>query len=223
VKKALLKAKVTACKRKGKYLWLELNKKPWPIFHLGMSGSYVLTKELPKKLGISVKLVLQASNGAYLIFRDPRRFGRVFLVRDPSKEKPLNSLNHDVLTNPPSTKEVMEIFKGRKAPIKALLLDQNLFAGIGNWMADEILFQSGLSPKRKALEVTHAEAARIAAKIKSVTKLAVKVGADDEKYPKTWIFHHRWGKKGEAVSTGDEIKYETVAGRTTAWVPSKQR
>lgn len=193
------------------------------MFHLGMKGSYILSKDRPDTSSKSIKLVIQMNDGTFFIFKDPRRFARMFLMSDPSAPKPLGYLGPDVLTELPSPKELEALLATRKAPIKSLLMNQALLAGIGNWMADEILFQSGIAPHRKANELTASEIKKIHGKIKSVTELSVKSGADDSRYPDSWIFHHRWGKKAGKVSTGDKIKHSIVGGRSTAWVPTKQK
>lgn len=223
IKKALLGAKIKSCKRKGKYLWLELNRKPWPVFHLGMTGNYTVTDEKPSKNTKSIKLILKLDNGKLMIFRDPRRFGRMFLKEDPLHEAPLMKLGPDVMNELPDANELYEEIQKRKAPIKAVLLDQSFLSGIGNWMSDEILFQSGIDPHRKAATLTRKEVKKLHSKIHSVTSLAVKVGADDEKYPENWLFHHRWARVKGSIKSGEKIQHDTVGGRSTSWVPEKQK
>lgn len=221
IKKAFLGHKVKKFGRKGKYLWMDLEKGDSPIFHLGMTGSFLVTDKIPSRAK-SIKLILEFNDGSIFVFKDPRRFGRMFLLKDPFHSPPFSKLGPDVLNEPPTLKYLKEIFENRTAPIKSLLMDQSLLSGIGNWMVDEILFQAKIAPQRKAGTLTSAEISRIRSKISSVTKLAVKSGADDEKYPKNWLFHHRWGKKSEFVSSGERIRYSEVGGRTTAWVPEVQ-
>lgn len=221
IKKAFLGSKIKKCCRRGKYIWFEMNHQPWPVFHLGMSGSYLIADEIPKKAK-SIKLVLEMQDGTLMIFKDPRRFGRIFILEEPLDKNPLSHLGPDVLNELPSAKEIQELLSSRKAPIKALLLDQSLLSGIGNWMADEILFQSGIRPDKPAKDLSPREYKRLHSKISSVTKFAVKSNSDYDKYPKTWLFHHRWGKKAGKISTGDTIKHSVVGGRSTAWVPSRQ-
>ncbi|WPU63536.1 DNA-formamidopyrimidine glycosylase [Peredibacter starrii] len=223
VKKAFIGAKITKCLRKGKYIWFEMNKEILPVFHLGMTGSYIISDTLPDKSMKSVKLVLEMSDGTILTYKDPRRFGRIFLLKEPLEHRPLSHLGPDVMNELPTVAQIKSILGKRKAPIKAVLLDQSVFAGIGNWMADEILFQSQLDPHRLAQSLSPAEVKRLHSKINSVTQFSVKVGADDEKYPDDWLFHRRWGKKSGVTSKGHLIKHETVAGRTTAWVPGIQK
>ena len=111
----------------------------------------------------------------------------------------------------------------RTIPIKTLLLDQSFSAGVGNWIADEILYQARIAPGRRACELTEAEAKRIRGKMKSIIEKSVSVDADKSKFPKSWFFHYRWGKKAEAVTArGEKIINEDHAGRTTSWVPARQ-
>src|SRR5688500_14194038 len=79
LKKAFLGRKIKKCGRKGKYLWMELDKNPWPVFHLGMTGSYMILDEMPEKAK-SIKLILEFEDGTIFVFKDPRRFGRMFLL-----------------------------------------------------------------------------------------------------------------------------------------------
>lgn len=164
VKKVFLGMKIKKCLRQGKYIWLELSQKPWPVFHLGMKGSYILSKSLPETTSKSIKLVLQMHDGTFFIFKDPRRFARKFLMDNPLASKPLGYLGPDVLTELPSPHQLRALLGSRKAPIKSLLMNQALLAGIGDWIADEILFQSGINSHRKAYELKKAEIKKIHSK-----------------------------------------------------------
>lgn len=220
IKKAFLGHKIKKCGRKGKYLWMELEKGAYPVFHLGMTGSFIVSDEIPEKAK-SIKLILEFEDGTIFVFKDPRRFGRMFLLKDLD-QPPLSGLGPDVLNETPPLRYLRGIFEGRTAPIKALLMDQSLMSGIGNWMADEILFQARIDPRRKAGTLTSPEITKLRSKMIAVTKLAVDKGADSEKYPDSWLFHHRWGKKAGHVSSGESIRHSEVGGRTTAWVPELQ-
>jgi len=124
----------------------------------------------------------------------------------------------------PSAAWLIERFAQRKTPIKALLLNQSFLAGVGNWIADEVLYQSGIAPQRLAHALTPAEIKRLRAKLRYVLSKACDWEADYRRFPKTWLFHHRWGKNNGALTgRGEEIAYDTVGGRTTAWVPTAQR
>ena len=108
--------------------------------------------------------------------------------------------------------------------LKALLLDQKFAAGVGNWIADEVLYQAKLDPRRRTTSLTESELRRLRTKLSLVVRTAVKANADASRYPKTWLFHHRWGKgKGAKTKRGETIRFVTIAGRTTAWVPTVQK
>jgi formamidopyrimidine-DNA glycosylase len=245
VRKALEGAKVTGAGRKGKYFWLELNRKPWPIFHLGMSGNvsllegptgtgrhrdiwggaklWSLEDEDPKGRMWFCRLLLIMDKKMEMAFTDPRRFGRMWLADDPWKHPRIAKLGYDPLIDFPTAKVLHERLQKRKKSIKSVLLDQSLFAGIGNWLADEILFQSRFSPHRLASELTLKDVGILRKQILTVCEKAVSVDADYERFPKSWLFHERWGKKKTATtSRGHKIQHDEVGGRTTAWVPEWQ-
>jgi formamidopyrimidine-DNA glycosylase len=112
----------------------------------------------------------------------------------------------------------------RGAPLKALLLDQSFAAGVGNWIADEVLYQARLDPRRRANTLADPEIARMRAALKRVIDTSVRLSNDSDRYPSGWLFHRRWGKNPRAVTrTGERIRHITLGGRTTAWVPARQR
>ena len=116
------------------------------------------------------------------------------------------------------------LFERRKAPIKALLLDQRILSGIGNWIADEALYHARIAPARTASSLSSAELSALRRAIHYVVKTAVDAGADETRYPKGWMFHHRWGgARGVEKIGGKHIVRDTVGGRTTAWVPGLQK
>ena len=241
VKTALTGAKVIGSGRKGKYFWLELDRKPWPLFHLGMTGNVEIKSENksarrswgglklyngPNKEERSwfCRLLLTAEDGTEVALTDPRRFGRIWLTDDPLAHPRVRKLGFDPLLNFPSSRELALLLKKRKAPIKAVLLDQKLFAGVGNWIADEILYQAKISPRSVAAKLTAKEVSRLRLKTLSIIKTAVAAKADYSRFPPSWLFHHRWGKNSSAqTSNKKKIVHEEIGGRTTAWVPSVQK
>jgi formamidopyrimidine-DNA glycosylase len=215
--------RVVAAHRKGKHNWLELDRRPWPAFHFGMSGglhAYRRAEDRPPFW----KLELLTDEGRRVAFTDVRRFGRIRLLRDPAGEPPICLLGFDPLEGLPPVADLLAVLRRRQAPIKAVLLDQSVFAGVGNWIADEVLYQAGLSPHRPAASLTPAEVSRLRRKLHAIVRRAVAVRADSDRFPLTWLFHHRWGRNADARTARDErIIHETVGGRTTAWVPTRQR
>ena len=145
--------RVKAIHRHGKHLWFELDRRPWPAFHFGMTGSFRTYRD-PAERPRFWRLELVFTGGVRLAFRDPRRFGRIRLQHDPTREPPIALLGPDPLLDPPSVRDLAPLLARRKAPLKAVLLDQAAFAGVGNWVADEILYQARLSPLRPASSLT---------------------------------------------------------------------
>jgi formamidopyrimidine-DNA glycosylase len=220
---ALRGRRVRRARRKGKHLWLELDRRPWPVFHFGMTGRfrvYAQERDRPRFW----KLELKVSGGARIAFADARRFGRIRLQERPEAEAPISALGHDVLSGLPPVEELARVLARRKAPIKAVLLDQSVFAGVGNWVADEVLFQARISPHRPAASLERAEVKALRARLRAIVARAVAVGAVSGRFPRGWLFHRRWGRNAEAVtSRAERIRHETIGGRTAAWVPGRQR
>jgi len=220
---ALSGRRVLTVRRKGKQLWIELDKRPWPTLHFGMGGSfyaYEQVSERPKYW----KLEMVTDQGVRVAMTNPRRLGRIRLLNDPETEPPISKLGHDPLDDLPSPRRFSDLLSPRKAPIKAVLLDQGVFAGVGNWIADEVLYQAGIDPRRRSHKLGQEELSRLRSRLRFVIRRAVQVDADSERFPKTWLFHHRWGRKAAArTARGERIRFTTVGGRTTAWVPEVQK
>ncbi|HEY7040757.1 MAG TPA: DNA-formamidopyrimidine glycosylase family protein [Methylomirabilota bacterium] len=253
IRRALVGRRVKAVRRHGKHLWLELDRRPWPCVHFGMTGGIHVTPptaggaarraDIPAGRAVRLvsdgrvdrpdwpprftKLHLRFAGGGELALADGRRLGRIRLRQDPPAEPPISALGFDAWRALPSAGRLHAMLRERKSPIKAVLLDQSFAAGIGNWIADEVLYQAGIAPKRRASTLTAAEARRLRSKIRSVIGRAVGSGSDGDRFPRWWLFHRRWGHRrgGPPATTvrGEHIRHETVGGRTTAWVPSAQR
>lgn len=113
----------------------------------------------------------------------------------------------------------------RAVPIKALLLDQSFSAGVGNWVADEVLYQAKIHPAQYTNTLTTDELLALYEKIKYVCETAVNVEADASKFPADWLMTYRWnkGKKtNKTLPNGLLLEFETVGGRTSAFAPSVQ-
>ena len=228
--------RVVAARRWGKQLWLELEAPPHPLFHFGMSGGFKTPSSTPLQLKSGpredtsvwpprfVKIRLHLDDGGELAMTDGRRLGRILLREDPEHEPPVAKLGFDPLLAMPPPKRFSDLLRGRGSILKSLLLDQSFAAGVGNWIADEVLFQAGIDPRRRASSLTDAEARRLRTRLSAIVKRAVEANADNSLYPRTWLFHRRWGKQGDARTTrGERIEHVTIGGRTTAWVPDRQR
>ena len=235
-RRALEGKRIESARRWGKQLWLELTAPPHPLFHFGMTGAFKTPAAVPLQLKSGpredpavwpprfVKIRIHLDDGGELAMTDGRRLGRILLRDDPEHEPPIARLGFDPLLAMPPSGRFSEMIRARTGIVKSLLLDQSFAAGVGNWIADEVLYQAGIDPRRRASSLTDAEARRVRARLASVVKRAVSVDADDSRYPRAWLFHRRWGRHRDATtSRGEPIEHLTIGGRTTAWVPAAQR
>jgi formamidopyrimidine-DNA glycosylase len=226
---------VRAARRHGKHLWLELDRRPSLLMHFGMTGGLSVPARPPLRLmstrGWSpsgwpprfAKLILTFDDGGRLAMADARRLGRIRLRADPRREPPVADLGFDALHELPPPAPFFALLHERTAPMKALLLDQTFAAGVGNWIADEVLYQAGIDPRRPARTLSRLEASRLRGRLRAVLATAVRAGADEGRYPRAWLFHRRWGRDPLArTARGAQIRWETIAGRTTVWAPSAQ-
>jgi formamidopyrimidine-DNA glycosylase len=232
---ALRGRRVLAVRRHGKHFWLELDRRPWLLVHFGMTGGVHVPQRPSLRLKSShgapagwpprfLKLKLTFDDGAELAIADGRRLGRIRLRHDPRAEPPLSGLGFDAFHELPSPAQFHELLTARNAPMKAVLLDQSFAAGVGNWIADEVLYQARIAPKRRASTLTRQESARLRSRLRAILATAIRAGSDGDRFPRTWLFHHRWDHDPLArTASGARLRWETVGGRTTAWAPSVQR
>ncbi|XP_061348011.1 formamidopyrimidine-DNA glycosylase-like isoform X1 [Gastrolobium bilobum] len=254
---------IVAARRKGKNMWLELDSPPFPSFQFGMAGAIYIkgvavTKykrsavndedEWPSKYS---KVFIKLDDGLELSFTDKRRFAKVRLLKDPTSVPPISELGPDALSEPMTLKEFTESLHKKKTEIKALLLDQSYISGIGNWIADEVLYQARIHPRNIASSLSEESCSTLYKCIKEVIQFAVEVDADCSCFPLEWLFHFRWGKKpgkinvevgadssqfptswifhsrekkpGKAFVDGKKIDFMAAGGRTTAYVPELQK
>ncbi|KAI4331193.1 hypothetical protein MLD38_029403 [Melastoma candidum] len=232
---ALVGKTIVSAKRKGKNLWLELDSPPFPSFQFGMAGAVYIkgvavtkykrsavtdTDEWPSKYS---KVFLELDDGLELSFTDKRRFARVRLLDNPALAPPISDLGPDALLELMTIDEFTEALSKKKIGIKALLLDQGFVAGIGNWIADEVLYQARIHPLEVSSSLSREKCATLLNSIKEVIEKAIEVGADSSQFPSNWIFHSRENKPGKAFVNGKKIDFISAGGRTTAYVPELQQ
>ncbi|KIM54247.1 hypothetical protein SCLCIDRAFT_1222215 [Scleroderma citrinum Foug A] len=235
--------------RYGKCFYIQLQGEGRiPVLHFGMTGTLQvrgcatiqykrsaagLSETWPPrfvKFILHVKEESTAPGFTEIAFSDARRLGRIRLVRSPLNEPPISELGFDPILSMPLLDDLRASLSKRTCPIKALLLDQSFSAGIGNYLADEILYQAKVHPEQRCNTLDHNQAMALHHYIADVCHTAVEADADDSRYPEHWLFKHRWGKGKNTKTTmklpsGEPatIKWITVGGRTSAYVPSVQK
>lgn len=223
----LIGKEIAGGRRRGKYLILELNGE-FLIIHLKMSGSLLLDPASPE-LKRYTRAAIYLDNGATLYFRDPRKFGRLWLVDNP--DSVTARLGPEPL-EPGFTPELLAArLKNRTAPIKAILTDQAFIAGVGNMYADEALFAARIHPLRPGSSLTPEEIKRLHPAIQEVLKSAIAdKGASIENYYRpdgnTGVAHfqfrvaHRGGQPCPVCGTS--IERISVRNRGTYFCPRCQ-
>ncbi len=176
--------------RRGKYLVFELDAGWHWIVHLRMTGS-MLVKPAGTNEEKFLRVLIALDNQTAINFRDPRRFGRMWLVKDTAEV--VGKLGIEPLTADFTATILGEILKGKKNPVKGLLLDQTLIAGIGNMYADEALHMAGIHPMCQSDSLTRTETKRLHAAIQKVLQQGIQ-----GKGASTDTFYRPEGAKGLA-------------------------
>jgi formamidopyrimidine-DNA glycosylase len=228
MKKALAGAKLERSEARGKQMLFvgkpaKGNSRAWLGLHLGMTGQLRVEKPdfTPAKHD---HLVLRQKKQA-LVFQDARMFGRVLFAEGTEPPNWWAKQAPDLL-GPAFTEKALADFcrRRRKAPIKAVLLMQERFPGIGNWMADEILWRAAIHPAQPAGSLGAKEMRALYRDIRGVCRDALRIIGDKwDDPPDSWLFNHRWQKGGTCPKTGAKLKHATIGGRTTCWSPGRQK
>ncbi len=170
--------RVQAVGRRSKYLLLQLENHQNIVIHLGMSGRVVVYPNRRNRQETHDHVCFYLEDGKEIVFNDPRRFGLMTLVSET--ELPTHSLfaalGPEPLTDHFTADTLLKAFRGKKAPVKNLIMDNHVVVGVGNIYAAESLFRAGISPQRPAGKVTPKEAGILAAVIKDVLNAALESG-----------------------------------------------
>jgi len=211
-KKMLFVAKKRGVKT---YAWLGL--------HLGMTGKLRI-EPVDFEAAKHDHLVLRQARHT-LVFEDARLFGRVLFAENPTAPDWWAKLPPELLSSSFTVKELEVFLKRRaRAPIKAVLLMQERFPGIGNWMADEILWRAAIHPRQAAGSLDAASTKTLYREIRWVCREAMRIiGKKWDDPPDLWLFNHRWEKGGTCPRTGAKLMHATIGGRTTCWSPARQK
>ena len=228
-----MQARIQGCRiesisRRAKYLLFHLSGGETLIVHLKMTGHLFVT-QADEPLDKHTHTIFTLASGQELRFQDMRKFGRVYLVRDP--QEIFEKLGPEPLAASFTVDCLRQRLNGRNRSLKPLLLDQTFIAGVGNIYADEALFYAGLHPQRKADSLTADEIKALHVAIQKVLKLGIeREGASISNYIKPD------GSKGDmqnAVTVfrrtempcyqcGNPIQRIVLGGRSTHFCPHCQ-
>jgi formamidopyrimidine-DNA glycosylase len=219
--------------RLGKYLVATLDDGQRLLLHLGMTGQLLVSAPAPAagrpdrhthlRLGFD-------DHGPDVLFRDVRKFGKVQLLARGEACRRLDRLGVDALAA--TVDDLLCRARSRRTPIKSLLLDQSVIAGVGNIYADEALFLAGLRPSRRASRLTRQQAERLVESLEAVLRQALELGGSsfsDYIHPDgdagSYQEEHRvYGRRGEPCSAcGTPIRRTRIAQRSSHFCPSCQR
>jgi formamidopyrimidine-DNA glycosylase len=205
---ALSGRRLTSANRIGKALWLETDGGgPDLGLHLGMAGQIAIDEEPHDRWD---RFALTFEDGGRLALRDKRRLGRAVLEPDIGRLGP----DAAVITRAEFRRRV-----GRSgAPIKARIMDQGVIAGVGNLLADEILWQARIDPRRPASSLSDAELDVLRRAVRSTVRRAVRLGGAH-----TGKLNAHRERDGHCPRCGAPLSRARVGGRTTYWCPAEQR
>jgi formamidopyrimidine-DNA glycosylase len=244
---------VTALGRRAKYLLADLSGGDVLVMHLGMSGRFLVrqgdTVRAPGEFhyehggeNAHDHVVFHLSNGATVTYNDARRFGFMDLVSRAEIEtcRHFDGMGIEPLGNALSGEVIAQLFRAKRTPLKAALLDQRLIAGLGNIYVSEALFRARLHPEAEAGSIATAageptaKAHELAAMIRDVLTEAVEAGGstlrDHAQVDGTLgYFQHRfrvYDREGEACTTPQctgTVSRLVQSGRSTYYCPVCQR
>lgn len=206
---ALTGRTLTSAHRRGKFLWVDTDDGEGPVLglHLGMAGRILIDQE--PATGAWDRFAVDFEGGGRLALRDKRRLGRAVLNPDFSH------------VGPDAGEIGAAEFRVRigtgTAPLKARLLDQGHVAGIGNLLADQVLWQAKLSPRRPAGQLSRTELDRLHRNLRRGIEDAIERGGVH-----TGRFVAHRDRDGHCPRCGEPLARATVGGRTTYWCPREQ-
>jgi formamidopyrimidine-DNA glycosylase len=224
-------ARLLGSEAAAKQMLFRFSRGGWLGVHLGMSGD-LRVEAAGFRPGKHDHLALVQKQRT-LVFRDPRMFGGILFHAGPQPPGWWTNIAPAILS-PAFTVGAVAAFLARRArsPIKAVLLMQERFPGIGNWMADEVLWRAAIHPRRLAGSLRPAEVRALHRECRWVCRQALTLNGGhgrplppdlNTNIPRSWLFWHRWEDGGRCPRTGGLLARAEIGGRTTCWSPDRQR
>jgi formamidopyrimidine-DNA glycosylase len=218
LKRGLEGRKFESTRRHGKHLFVELDRGPWLLLHFGMTGGLKYYRDADEEPA-HARVLISFRNGYSLAFDDQRLFGKVDLIEDPDGYVEEHKLGPDPLElDFPAFRKRLE---GRRGEIKAMLMNQRVFAGIGNIYSDEILFQVRLHPKTSVGRLDESSLHNLHEQTRRVLRAAIERGAEPGGLPDSVLLLHR--QEGADCPRGNgKVQKTKAAGRTAYYCPTCQ-
>jgi formamidopyrimidine-DNA glycosylase len=206
-------------RRHGKHLFVRAGNELWLRLHFGMTGSleYLKHDEVPPK---TARVLFSFANNRRLAFDDQRKFGEIELIEDVDEFLQTRGLGCDALEI--SLSQFKAIVGKHGGAMKAILLNQQLVAGIGNLYADEILFRACMHPATEATRMSDKDLRLLFRATRYVLEKAIALKTDLNRLPKSWLLTRR-GKRGGCPRCGRALKSATIGGRTSWFCAHCQR
>jgi formamidopyrimidine-DNA glycosylase len=218
--------RLLSLRRRGKYLLFDLEGGATLLIHLGMTGRLLIGAPPSPSLP-HVHLVFQLEEGLELLFQDTRRFGQVLVFPPGVEPPPLAQVGAEPFSRQVTPAWLARQAQGRSRPIKNLLLDARILAGIGNIYACEILHAAGLHPATPAGRLTLADWDRVLTETRRILRHAIRKGGTTvsnylNSKGETGLFQLEllaYGRAGEPCRCGAIIHRLVQAGRSTFFCP----
>ncbi|MFA9460398.1 Fpg/Nei family DNA glycosylase [Thiohalorhabdus sp. Cl-TMA] len=217
----LLGASFTGIARFGHYLLLEVAQKGVLLLSLSNSAAIqqVRPQEEPPK---NTRLGLLFQDGGGLAVVDPQARTWLTLIQDEEEVPDLGTFGPDALNGSPDPEEWREALQARRAQIKGLLLEPTLIAGLGPLFTDEILFQAGIRPDRRASDLGDEEADRLREAVRATLQKAVQCQANPQQLPKSFLTRARSEEREDCPKCGGPLEKRQIQGRASVFCPACQ-
>src|SRR4029077_1346634 len=197
--------------RHGKHLFVRSGDELWLRLHFGMTGSLEYLKH-DEETPNTARVLFRFGNNRRLAFDDQRKFGEIELIKNVNEFLQTRGIGSDALE---ITLSEFKVILGRhRGAVKAILLNQQLIAGIGNLYADEILFRARTHPATDAAKLSEKDLQRLFRATRYVLEKATALKTDFNRFPKSWLLTHR-GKAGRCPRCPRALKSATIGGRTS--------